>query len=93
MYWAFDFKNAFDSVIMLRFGETKVAKEEFYGAKNKTINILSINVDNIVISKLVETKTNPKYLIGYLDKFIRPLVLVLLKMSGHVKIFIVKDKN
>ena len=23
----------FDSIIMLRFGETKVAKEEFYGAK------------------------------------------------------------
>ena len=24
----------FDSIIMLRFGETKVAKETFYGAKN-----------------------------------------------------------
>ena len=25
----------FDSMIMLRFGKTKVAKKEFYGAKNK----------------------------------------------------------
>ena len=33
-----------------------------------------VNVDNIVISKLVQTKTNSKYLSGYLDKAIRPLV-------------------
>ena len=25
----------FNSIIVLRFGKTKVAKEEFYGAKNK----------------------------------------------------------
>ena len=44
---------------MLTFGETKEAKEKFYEAK-KTINIWDVNVDNIVISKLVETKTNSK---------------------------------
>ena len=63
---------------------------KFYGAK-KPINIWDVNVDNTVISKLVETKTNSKYLIGYLDKVIRPLVLVLPKMSGYVKTFKVKD--
>ena len=42
---------------MLRFGETKVAKETFYAAK-KSIKIWDVNVDNIVISKLVKTKTN-----------------------------------
>ena len=62
---------------MLRFGETKAAKSKFYAAK-KPINILDINVDNIVISKLIETKSNSKYLIGFLDKVIRPLVLILL---------------
>ena len=31
----------------------KVAKEEFYGAK-KPIKIWDVNVDNIVISKLVD---------------------------------------
>ena len=40
---------------MLRFGETKVAKENIYAAK-KAINIWDLNIDNIVISKLVETK-------------------------------------
>ena len=50
---------------MLRFGETKIAKEKFYAAK-KPINIWDVNVDNIVISKLVKTKINSKYLIGYL---------------------------
>ena len=49
------------------------------------------NVDNKVISKLIETKNNPKYLIGYLGDIIRPLVLILFKMSGYVKTF--KDKN
>ena len=38
-------------------------------------------VNNIVISKLVETKKNSRYLIGYLDKVISPLVLILPKMS------------
>ena len=44
-------KNFVDDIIMLRFGETKVAKEKFYGAK-KPIYILDVNVDNIVISKI-----------------------------------------
>ena len=65
----------FDSIIMLWFGKLKVAKEEFYPAK-KTINIWDVNVGNIVISKLVKTQKNSKYLIGYLDDVIRPLVLV-----------------
>ena len=36
-----------------------------------------IIVDNIVDSKLIKTKTNYKYLIGYLDEVIRPLILVI----------------
>ena len=51
----------------------------------------------MVISKLLETKTNSKYFIRYLDKVIRPLVLVLPKMSVFVSKLIVKngdkDKN
>ena len=45
-----------------------------------------IDVDNIV-----KTKTNSKYLIGYLCKVIRLLVLMLPEMSGYVKTFKVKD--
>ena len=46
---------------MLRFGETKVAKEEFYGVK-KPIKIF----DNVsMLLKLIKTRTNSKYLNGY----------------------------
>ena len=47
-------------------------------------------VDNIVISKLFETKNNSKYLTGYLD-VIRSLVWILPKMEGYFKTF--KDKG
>ena len=69
---------------MLIFGETKVIKEKFYAAK-EPIKLRDVNVDNIVISRLVKTKTNSKRLIRYLDKAIRPLVLIMTKMSGFVK--------
>ena len=51
--------------------------------QKKLIKIWDVNIDNIVISKLVKTKTNSKYLIGYSDKAIRPLVLIMPKMSGY----------
>ena len=69
---------------MLIFGETKVIKEKFYAAK-EPIKLRDVNVDNIVISRLIKTKTNSKRLIRYLDKAIRPLVLIMTKMSGFVK--------
>ena len=51
----------------------------------------NVDVDNIALSKLVETKNNFKDLIGYLDEVIRPLVLILPKTSAYVKTF--KDKG
>ena len=45
----------------------------------------------MVISKLIETKNYFKYFPGYLDEVIRPLVLILPKMSGYVKTF--KDQG
>ena len=63
----------------------------------KTIKIWDVNVDNIAISKLVKTKNNSKYLIGYLDKAIRSLVLIMPKTSRYLKTFNFKngdkDKN
>ena len=67
---------------MARFGEKKIAKETFYAVKGP-IKVCDVNVDNIVISKLVKTKTNSKYLIRYLDKAIRPLVLLMSKMNEY----------
>ena len=49
------------------------------------------NFDNIVVSKLIITKTNSKYFIGYLDEFIGPVALTLPRMSGYVKTSKVKD--
>ena len=72
--------------------ERQIAKEKFNAAK-KPLKIWDVNVDNIVISKLVKTKTNSKYLIGYLDKHVRPLVLIMPKMSGYFKTFNVEDKS
>ena len=69
--------------------EWLIAKETFYAAKRPR-KIWDVNFDNIAISKLVKTKTSSKYLIGYLDKAIRPLVLIKSKMSGYVKTFKVK---
>ena len=79
---------------MLKFGETKVTKEKFYAAK-KARKIWYVNIGTIVISVAVKTKTSYKYLIEYLDKAVRPLVLVTTKMSGYAKTFKVKygDKD
>ena len=59
-------------MIMMRFAETKVTKEMFYTAKSYT-QIWDNNLDNRFILKLNKTKTNSKYLIGYLDKALIPL--------------------
>ena len=75
---------------MLRFDKTKVAKKNIMLPKKK--EIWNVNIDNIVISNLIETKANPKYLIGYFDKVIRPLVLILPKMSGYVRYLKLKIK-
>ena len=66
-----------------------------YGSKNpKEIwDVILIKFDKLVISKLVETKTNSNCLIGYLDIVIRQLVLILPKMSGYVTTFKVKDED
>ena len=61
--------------------------------QKRPINICDVDVYNTVISKLVETKTSSKYLIGYLGKLIRPLVLVLPKTSGYVKTFKIKQRD
>ena len=47
--------------------------------------------DVMLILYLSQTKNNSKYLIGYLDVVLRPLVSILPKVSGYVKTF--KDKD
>ena len=62
----------------------KNSKKKFYAGK-KPIKIWDVNVKNIVIPKLVKIKPNSKYCIGYLDKAIRSLVLIMPKMI-HLKL-------
>ena len=40
----------------------------------------------------MKTKTNSKYLMGYLDKDIRSLALIMPKMSGYANTFKAEDK-
>ena len=40
---------------MVRLGEKEITKEKFYAAK-KPVNIWNVNVDNIVISKIIDTE-------------------------------------
>ena len=46
----------FFSMIMVKFGKLEITKKKFYAAK-KPIKIWDVYVDNIVISKLIKTKT------------------------------------
>ena len=59
----------------------------------KQIRIRDVHVDNIVTSKLTETKNNSKYLIGYFDDVIRPLVLTLLKRVDKLEPLRIKDNK
>ena len=66
---------------MLRF-ENKSSNIKMLWCKKKQTNKQKkkrnwdVNVDNIVISKSIETKNSSKYLIGELDDVIRPLLLI-----------------
>ena len=69
----------------MTFGETKIEnkkeRQKFYGGKISR-KIWDVDDNNMVISNLINTKTNSKYLIGYSNKTISPLVLILPKLSG-----------
>ena len=51
----------------------------------------NVDVDNKVISNLIETNNNSMYLSRCLDEAIRPLFSILSKMSEYVQIF--REKN
>ena len=65
---------------MLEVGEIKVEKEDFFGAK-KHINICDVDVNSRRISGLIQVKKGLKYLIGYFDYIVKPLIVTILKMT------------
>ena len=66
----------FDSIIKVRLMRQKQPKKHFMVQK-KSVKIWDFNVDNIVISKLAQTKTSSKCLIGYLDEVVRTISSVI----------------
>lgn len=57
----------------------------------KTIKTWDVDVDNMVNLWINWNKNDPKYLLRCLDEVISPLVLILPKMCGYVRI--AKDKD
>ena len=77
----------------LVFGDIELTKKEFYGSK-KGIKLKDVIVKNIFVSnKIRGSNETVKYYIGYLDKSVSPLCLILPKMSGWIKYFENGGKN
>ena len=62
-----------------------------WGQRAKARCSFGVELPLIVISKSIQTKNNCECVIEYLDRVIKPLVLIFPKMSGYVKTF--KDKG
>ena len=71
----------------MKFEKAEITKEKLYAAKKPLDKkIWDVCFNDKVISKLIKTKINSWYLIGYLDKDIWALVLIRPKMNGYVKV-------
>ena len=68
-------------------------KDQNHYYHNIFLEKFSYQLVSIAVSKLIETKTNSKYLLWYLDEVLKPLAIILPKISGYVKAFKVKDGN
>ena len=78
-------KDLFDSIMMLRFGKTKVAKKYFMMQET------SKYLGQYKCVKIISARTDSNNLIGYLDKVLRPSDLVFLKTNWYIKTFKFKD--
>ena len=68
---------------MIKFSEIEVNKKGIYGAK-KPLEINTADVNNTTVSELLQVKKVFKCLIGYLNKNVKTLYLVMPKMSDYV---------
>ena len=76
------------SETILKLDNIMVNKKEFHKSK-QPINLDLVNLDQIVISdKFKRTDDGFKYFIGYReDEIVKPLCIVLPKMSGYITCF------
>ena len=72
----------------LKFNNIRVTKKEFHKS-NKPIDLMSVNVDQIVVSNKFNHNDNDfKYFIGYQEgDIVKPLCIILPQMSGYIKYF------
>ena len=71
----------------LKFNNIKLNKKEFHKSK-ETIDLLSVDVDQIVLSHKYKHNDGFKHFIGYLEGgIIKPLCIILPQMSGYIKYF------
>ena len=78
----------------LKFDNIVVNRKEFHNSK-QPINLDLVNVDQIVISnKFKHSDDGFKHFIGYKeDEIVKPLCIILSRMSGYIKYFENGGKN
>ena len=78
----------------LKFDNIRVNKKEFHKSKHP-IDLDLINVDQMVVSdKFKHSDDGFKYFIGYKEgEIVKPLCIILPKMSGYIKYFVIKDDD
>ena len=75
------------SEITLKFDDIRVNKKEFHKSK-QPIDLMSVNVDQIVVSDKFNHNDGYKYFIGYQKgEIVKPLCIILPQMSGYIKYF------
>ena len=71
----------------LKFNNIRVNKKKFHRYK-QPIDLMSVNVDQIVVSDKFNHNDGYKYFIGYQKgEIVKPLCIILLQMSGYIKYF------
>ena len=78
----------------LKFNNIRVNEKKFHKSK-KPIDLMSVNVDQIVISdKFKHNNEGFKYFIGYQEgEIVKPLCIILPQMSAYIKYFEYGGKN
>ena len=77
----------------LTFNNIRVNKKEFHKSK-QPIDLMSVNVDQIVVSDKFNHNDGYKYFIGYQKgEIVKPLCIILPQMSGYIKYFENRSKN
>ena len=78
----------------MKYNNIRLDKKEFHKS-NEPIDLLSVNVDQIVVSdKFKHNNEGFKHFIGYQKgEIVKPLCIILPQMSGYIKYFENGSKN